>query len=117
MVGSRASAAPNTIPLSPSAGRLTVTGRGFLIFIAGTKSTNRSPRFCFCACLLFEAALSVLRRSKRWSALKRWGLAIEKRRGLRRAQIAVARKLAVILHRMWVDGSEFQWSRADPAKG
>ena len=82
---------------------------------------DRSGRISKCGdamvrSLLFEAALSVLRRSKRWSALKRWGLAIEKRRGLRRAQIAVARKLAVILHRMWVDGSEFQWSRPDPAK-
>ena len=80
--------------------------------------------------LLFEAALRVLRRGKRWSALKRWGLAIEKRRGLRRAQIAVARKLALraayaapqgprstlSLHRMWVDGTEFQWSRLDPAQ-
>src|SRR5262249_41048888 len=32
----------------------------------------------------------------------------------RKAKVAVARKLAVILHRMWIDSTEFQWS-AEPA--
>ena len=36
-------------------------------------------------------------------------MTIAKRRGMARARVAVARKLAVILHRMWVDGSEFRW--------
>jgi hypothetical protein len=36
---------------------------------------------------------------------------IAKRSGLRKAKVAVARKLAVILHRMWVDGTEFKWSK------
>jgi hypothetical protein len=35
---------------------------------------------------------------------------LAKRNGLRKAKVAVARKLAVILHRMWVDGTEFNWS-------
>jgi hypothetical protein len=39
---------------------------------------------------------------------------LAKRVGLRKAKVAVARKLAVILHRMWIDGTEFQWS-ADKA--
>jgi transposase len=60
---------------------------------------------------LFVAAHSLLTRVTRWSALKAWGTAIAKRRGLRRATVAVARKLAVILHRMWTDGSEFRWRR------
>ena len=34
-----------------------------------------------------------------------------KRRGMARARVAVARKLAVILHRMWADGSEFRWGK------
>jgi transposase len=34
-----------------------------------------------------------------------------KRKGLRKAKAAVARKLAVILHRMWIDGTEFNWSK------
>jgi transposase len=33
------------------------------------------------------------------------------RTGLRKAKVAVARKLAVILHRMWIDGTEFKWSK------
>jgi transposase len=62
---------------------------------------------------LFVAAHSLLTRVTRWSALKAWGTAIAKRRGLRRATVAVARKLAVILHRMWADGSEFRWCREE----
>ena len=38
-----------------------------------------------------------------------------KRRGLKRAKVAVARKLAVILHRMWIDGSMFRWTKAEAA--
>lgn len=64
--------------------------------------------------LLFEAANALLTRSRRWCALKRWGLDIAKRRGLNRARVAVARKLAIILHRMWLDGTAFRWS-AEPA--
>ena len=36
---------------------------------------------------------------------------VAKRRGMARARVAVARKLAVILHRMWADGSEFRWGK------
>jgi transposase len=36
---------------------------------------------------------------------------VAKRRGMARAGVAVARKLAVILHRMWADGSEFRWGK------
>jgi transposase len=60
---------------------------------------------------LFLAAHALLTRVTRWSALKAWGMAIAKRRGLRRATVAVARKLAVIMHRMWASDSEFRWSR------
>jgi len=41
---------------------------------------------------------------------KAWGIRLAKRSGLRKAKVAVARKLAVILHRMWIEGSEFKWS-------
>ena len=60
---------------------------------------------------LYEAAHSLLIRSTRWSALRAWGMAIAKRRGMARARVAVARKLAVILHRMWADGSAFRWGK------
>jgi len=60
---------------------------------------------------LYEAAHSLLIRSSKWSALRAWGMGIAKRRGMARARVAVARKLAVILHRMWADGSEFRWGK------
>jgi transposase len=58
---------------------------------------------------LFEAAKVLLSRVTRWSALKVWGLAIARRSSAKNACVAVARKLAVIMHRMWLDGSDFQW--------
>ncbi len=64
---------------------------------------------------LFLAAHTLLTRVTRWSALKAWGMALAKRRGLRRATIAVARKLAVIMHRMWVESTDFQWTRNETA--
>ena len=60
---------------------------------------------------LYEAAHVILTRVKKWSALKAWGVRIAKRTGLLKATVAVARKLAVILHRMWIEGTEFKWSK------
>jgi transposase len=65
---------------------------------------------------LFEAATTLLTRVKKWSALKAWGLRLAKRGGMKKATVAVARKLAVILHRMWVTGEEFRWSNETLAK-
>ena len=62
---------------------------------------------------LYEAANTLLSPRTRFSALKRWGLEVAKRRGLKRAKVAVARKLAVILHRMWIGGTTFRWSNAE----
>jgi len=62
--------------------------------------------------LLYESATLVLGRLKRSTPLKEWGLNIAARRGIKRAPVAVARKLAVILHRMWIDGTNFQWDVA-----
>jgi transposase len=64
---------------------------------------------------LFEAAGVLLTRVPKWSALKAWGMRLAKRNGLRKAKVAVARKLAVILHRMWIDGTEFNWSKKEAA--
>ena len=64
---------------------------------------------------LFEAANVLLTRVPKWSALKAWGMRLAKRNGLRKAKVAVARKLAVILHRMWVEGTEFNWSKKEVA--
>jgi transposase len=61
--------------------------------------------------MLYEAAQSMLRSTK-WSWLKAWAMQIAKRRGMKKAIVALARRLAVIMHRIWVDGTEFRWSRA-----
>lgn len=61
--------------------------------------------------VLYQAALALLTRSQRWSALRAWGMAVAKRRGLKRAVVAVSRKLAIIMHRIWADGSEFRWTK------
>jgi len=60
---------------------------------------------------LYEAAHILLTRAVRFSSLKRWALEVAKRRGMRRAKVALARKLAVILHRMWMEGTTFRWGR------
>ena len=65
---------------------------------------------------LYEAAHTLLVRSKKWSSLRAWGMKIARHRGMARARVAVARKLAVILHRMWSDGAEFRLGK-DPADG
>jgi transposase len=57
---------------------------------------------------LYEAAHVMLTRSQRWSALKSWGMRLAQRRGAKRAKTALARKLGIVMHRMWVDGTEFQ---------
>ena len=59
---------------------------------------------------LYEAANVLLTRVAKWSALKAWGMRVAKRSSLSKAKVAVARILAVILHRMWIDGTEFNWS-------
>ena len=58
-------------------------------------------------------ACVLLTRVPKWSALKAWGMRLAKRNGLRKAKVAVARKLAVILHRMWIDRTEFNWSKKE----
>jgi transposase len=58
--------------------------------------------------LLYEAASALMTRCRQPSRLRAWGVVIARRRGAKRARVAVARKLAVIMHRMWVSGSRFE---------
>ncbi len=58
---------------------------------------------------LFEAANVVLRPTTRWSSMKAWAMTIANRQGVRRAKVALARRMAVTLHRMWVDEQDFRW--------
>ncbi|ERP91232.1 hypothetical protein Q669_32040 [Labrenzia sp. C1B10] len=60
--------------------------------------------------LLYEAAQVLLTRVKKWSWLKAWATKLAKRSSHRQAIVALARRLAVIMHRMWSDGTEFHWA-------
>lgn len=66
---------------------------------------------------LYQAATSMLYHSSKNSWLRAWGMRVAQRRGMKRAVVAVARRLGVVLHRMWADGTVFRFSLADhPAK-
>ena len=65
--------------------------------------------------LLFEAAKVLLSRSAKPSDLKAWGRSLMRRIGKKKATMAVARKLAVILHRMWSTGEPFRWKAVKAA--
>jgi predicted nucleic acid-binding protein len=65
--------------------------------------------------MLYEAAQILLMRSTRWSWLKAWAVQIARRRGLKKAIVALARRLAVIMHRIWTDGTEFSCSQQEAA--
>ena len=78
--------------------------------------SNRVGRISLCGdammrTLLFEAAQALLTRVTKWSWLKAWAMNVARRRGAKKAIIALARRIAVILHRMWNDGTEFRWTR------
>lgn len=59
---------------------------------------------------LYEAANNLLARVKRPCALQDWGKALAATKGAKRARVAVARKLAILLHRLWQSGASFQWA-------
>jgi len=61
--------------------------------------------------MLYEAAHIMLTRTNKWSWLKAWAMKIARRRGVKKAIVALARRLAVIMHRIWVDGTDFRWTR------
>lgn len=76
--------------------------------------SNRVGRVSLCGdpmmrSLLYEAAQVMLTRVRKWSWLKTWAMNLAKRNGGRKAVVALARHLAVIMHRMWSDGTEFRW--------
>jgi transposase len=64
---------------------------------------------------LYQAA-HVLMHHGRWSGLRGWAMRIAKRSGAKLAKVALARKLAVILHRMWIDGTEFRWATREQVR-
>src|SRR5580704_6455229 len=76
---------------------------------------DRSGRISKCGdtlarTLMYEAAVVLMTRVKRACGLKDWAEAIAKRSGAGKARIALARKLSIIMHRMWCSGELFRWS-------
>ena len=90
-------------PKRYQSGETDVTGRISKVGDAGVRTA------------LYEAANVILTRPVKGSALKSWAARIANRAGLRKAKVALARKLAVVLHRMLVDGTPFAAERAAAA--
>jgi len=69
--------------------------------------------------LYFSGLLAVrpwiLDATKKWSRLKACGMKLAKRVGMKKAKVAIARKIAVILHCVWVDGTSFEWGQPKAA--
>jgi len=64
---------------------------------------------------LYQAANVLIHRCGRWCALKSWAVRLAKRRGLGKAKVALARRLAVVLHKMWLTGEPYRWQVSIPA--
>lgn len=62
---------------------------------------------------LFEAAHVMLHRVKKWSGLKAWATKLAQSQDNKRATVALARKMAMVMHRMWVDGTTFRFSAVE----
>jgi transposase len=90
-------------PKRYQSGETDVTGRISKVGDAGVRTAR------------YEAANVILTRPVKGSALKSWAARIANRAGLRKAKVALARKLAVVLHRMLVDGTPFAAERAAAA--
>ena len=91
-------------PKKYQSGETDVTGRISKIGDAGVRT------------MLYEAANAILERPIKGGWLKKWALAVAKRSGMRKAKVALARKLAVVLHRMLVDGTPFDMEKAAAAR-
>ena len=90
-------------PKKYQSGEKDVTGRITKIGDAGVRTA------------LYEAANVILTRPVKGGGLKSWAMKLARRARMKKAKVALARKLAVILHRMWIDGTAFDASRAAPA--
>ncbi|MFC1455630.1 IS110 family transposase [Microvirga arabica] len=86
-------------PKKPQSGETDVTG-------SITRASDTMVRTA-----LYEATNVMLSHATRFSVLKRWAVDVARRRGLQRAKVPLARKLATFLHRIWVDGTTFRWSK------
>lgn len=101
---------PGRFPRSPSVGAyLGLTPRRYQ-----SGEIDRNTRISKCGDhllrgYLYEAASVIISRVGRWSRLKAWAVRLTKKVGFKKARVALARKLAVIMHRMWMDKTVFTW--------
>ena len=63
--------------------------------------------------LLVEAATSMMLVSKKWCSLKAWAMKVAKRSGTAKAIVALARRIAIVMHQMWVTGECFRFGNDD----
>jgi len=111
--------------LGASVGRYAFTVEDFhLLLLAGLPAhyqsgeADRNGRISKCGdaftrTCLYEAANVLLTKVQRFSPLKAWGTRLVQRIGAKKARVAVARKIAVVLRCIWVDGTEFWWTREE----
>jgi transposase len=83
---------------------MTIPGVGPVTTLAYIATVDDPGRFG-----TYEAASALMTRTRKGSRLRAWGVAVAKRRSMKRATVAVARKLAVIMYRIWVTGEEFDF--------
>lgn len=104
------------VPARFSKSRAVGSALGLTPVLNQSGESHRIGRVSLCGdgmmrALLYEAAQVMLSRVKKWSWLKAWAMNIAKRRGRQKAIVALARRMAVIMHRMWKDGTEFHWTK------
>jgi transposase len=90
-------------PKKYQSGETDVTGRISKIGDAGVRT------------MLYEAANVILTKPVKGSLLKSWAMRLALRAGMRKAKVALARKLAIVLHRMLADNTEFLADKAATA--
>ena len=90
---------------------VTVVSEPDALLAALTNPAYRFTRIGLEAGPLSQWLFSALAEPSLWSWLKAWAMQIARRRGMKKAIVALARRLAVVLHRIWVDGTEFRWTR------
>jgi len=66
---------------------------------------------------LYEPAHCHLSRCRQWTSIRSWGMRIAKELGMKRASVAVARKLSIVMSRMWITGDHFQFGKCNSDHG
>jgi transposase len=89
---------------------MTIPGVGPIVSLAFTATIDIPARFKSSKAVGPALGLTLTRTIK-WSWLKAWAMNIAKRRSKQRAIVALARRLAVIMHLIWSDGTKFRWTK------